>query len=259
MNYIYETHMHCSQASACAGSTGAEMARAYKEAGYTGIIMTDHFFNGNSAISKDLPWEARVNGFCAGYEDAYAEGQRIGLQVFFGLESNFNGQEFLIYGVDKQWLLAHPEIETVTPDVQYKLVHEAGGMVIQAHPFREDWYIDKVRVYADAIDGVEVYNIGNERRGALLNDRAGYYSKRFNIPATSGSDSHKVADGRGGMIFSRRFTDIHDYIRAILKREPATLLRRAEPYEEVAPLNVPEDEQPEWDALMKETQVFLKC
>lgn len=42
--YLYETHMHTSEASACAGSTGAQMARAYKEAGYTGIIVTDHFF-----------------------------------------------------------------------------------------------------------------------------------------------------------------------------------------------------------------------
>ena len=33
--YLYETHMHTSEASACAGSTGAQMARAYKEAGYT--------------------------------------------------------------------------------------------------------------------------------------------------------------------------------------------------------------------------------
>ena len=46
--YLYETHMHTSEASACAGSTGAQMARAYKEAGYTGIIVTDHFFYGNT-------------------------------------------------------------------------------------------------------------------------------------------------------------------------------------------------------------------
>lgn len=254
MKYIYETHMHTSQASACAGSTGAELARVYKESGYTGIIVTDHFFNGNSAIPKDLPWEKKVEGFFAGYEDAYREGQRIGLQVFFGWESNFNGQEFLIYGLGKDWLLAHPEIVTVTPDVQYKMVHAGGGMVIQAHPFREDWYIDRVRVYADAIDGVEAYNIGNERRGAALNDRAYYYAQRFNIPRTSGSDAHSVTDERGGMVFNRRLNDIHDYIHAILSREPAALLRRSNPYEEVT-LSVPEDERRELDALVEAAQV----
>ena len=53
--FLYETHMHTSQGSACAHSTGEEMARAYHERGYTGIIVTDHFFNGNSAVPKDLP------------------------------------------------------------------------------------------------------------------------------------------------------------------------------------------------------------
>ncbi len=255
--YIYETHMHTSQASACAGSTGAELARVYKDSGYTGIIVTDHFFNGNSAIPKDLPWERKVAGFCAGYEDAYREGQRIGLQVFFGWESNFNGQEFLIYGLDKGWLLAHPEIVTVTPDVQYKMVRADGGMVIQAHPFREDWYIDRVRVYADAIDGVEAYNIGNERRGLALNDKACYYAQRFNLPSTSGSDAHRVTDARGGMAFNRKLTDIHDFSRAILSREPSVLLRRAEPYEEVI-FNVSEDEREEWDEQMEKVQVFLE-
>ena len=50
MSYKYETHMHTAEASACATSTGAEMARAHKEAGYTGIFITDHFFNGNTTV-----------------------------------------------------------------------------------------------------------------------------------------------------------------------------------------------------------------
>ena len=66
MLYRYETHMHTSEASACAVSTGAQMADAHKAAGYTGIIVTDHFFNGNSAVPRDLPWEERIDLFCKG-------------------------------------------------------------------------------------------------------------------------------------------------------------------------------------------------
>ena len=50
--YLYETHMHTSEGSACGQSAGAEMARAYAENGYTGIIVTDHFFYGNTADRK---------------------------------------------------------------------------------------------------------------------------------------------------------------------------------------------------------------
>ena len=40
------------------------MARAHLEAGYTGIFVTDHFFNGNTAVPADLPWRERVERFC---------------------------------------------------------------------------------------------------------------------------------------------------------------------------------------------------
>ena len=44
--YIYETHLHTSEGSACGVTTGAEAVRAYKKIGYSGIFVTDHFFNG---------------------------------------------------------------------------------------------------------------------------------------------------------------------------------------------------------------------
>ena len=73
MSYIYETHAHTVLASACGKSYGSEYISFYKSLGYHGIIMTDHFFNGNCAIPKDLPWEERVELFCKGYEEAKAE------------------------------------------------------------------------------------------------------------------------------------------------------------------------------------------
>ena len=112
--YLYETHLHTAEGSACAGSSGAEMARAYAKAGYTGIIITNHFFYGNTAVDRSLPWSDWVEKYCLGYEHAKAEGDKLGLQVFFGWESGYRGTEFLIYGPDKQWLLKHPEIKDAT-------------------------------------------------------------------------------------------------------------------------------------------------
>ena len=78
MPFLYETHMHTCQASACGKATGREQARVYKEAGFTGIIITDHFFGGNTAVNRELPWEERIDLFFRGYEDAREEGERIG-------------------------------------------------------------------------------------------------------------------------------------------------------------------------------------
>ena len=104
MPFLYETHMHTCQGSACGRATGKEQARVYKEAGFTGIIITDHFFGGNTAVDRSLPWEERVDLFWKGYEDAKEEGDRIGLDVFFGLEQNIHFDEYLIYGLTKEYI-----------------------------------------------------------------------------------------------------------------------------------------------------------
>ena len=156
--YLYETHMHTKEASACSHNTAVEMARAYKEAGYTGIIITDHFFYGNTAIDRKLPWKDWVEQFCLGYEHAKEEGDKIGLQVFFGWESGYRGTEFLVYGLDQEWLLLHPEIKDATVEEQYRLVHEGGGIVSHAHPFREEVYIPEIRQFPQFVDAVEGIN-----------------------------------------------------------------------------------------------------
>ena len=48
--FKYETHMHTSASSACGCNTPEEMVEAYKNAGYAGIIITDHHYGGNTAI-----------------------------------------------------------------------------------------------------------------------------------------------------------------------------------------------------------------
>ena len=72
--YKYETHLHTCQGSACGHLTGEEQADLYKGFGSTGIVVTDHFFNGNCAIPRDLPWKERVEQFCAGYRSAKKRG-----------------------------------------------------------------------------------------------------------------------------------------------------------------------------------------
>ena len=145
--YKYETHLHTKEASACAGATGREMVIAYKEAGYAGIIVTDHFFYGNTGIDRSLPWEDWVEAFAKGYENAKKAGDEMDLQVFMGWESCYQGTEFLVYGLDKQWLLAHPEIKDATIEEQWELVNQYNGLIVHAHPFRDEPYIPEVRVF----------------------------------------------------------------------------------------------------------------
>lgn len=227
--YLYETHLHTSQASACARDTGANMARACKEYGYTGIFVTDHNWGGNTSIDRGLDWDRWVDQFCLGYEQAKAKGDQIGLDVFFGYEAGYDGTEFLIYGIDKAWMKEHPGLRFAAVEEQYALVHEAGGLVMHAHPFREEYYIPRVRLFPEWVDGVEGINaahhqypgVGRDKR--VFDQSAIAYAHKYHFPMSAGSDIHSVNLFGGGVAFRRKLASAQDYVRAILQDEDRVL------------------------------------
>jgi len=207
--FKYDFHVHSKEASACASMTGAEQVRKYKEKGYTGIAITDHFFNGNTSIDRSLPWNEKIEAFCKGYENAKVEGDKIGLDVFFGVELCFKGTDMLIYGIDKEWLLANPDMEEWDVPKTYEEVKKAGGLMIHAHPMREAFYLVKIVLWPFHVDGVEVYNMGNKKQ--LNNVRAYDYASDYNLAMTGGGDNHNLPDTPGGIITKEKFKDISDY------------------------------------------------
>lgn len=219
--YRYDTHIHTKESSLCATASGSYQAKAYKEAGYTGIIITDHFFRGNTCIRRDLPWEERIDLFCKGYESAKKTGDEIGIDVFFGWEETFEGQDFLIYGLDKDWMKKHPEMEYWTIREQFEAVDKEGGMIIHAHPFRDRPYIPKIRLFPDHVHGVEIFNAGNFEEE---NERAFQYARKYNLPMTAGSDSHHHDILLSGIECKNKWESIQDYIRIIKKQKPINLL-----------------------------------
>lgn len=193
MPYRYETHLHTAEGSKCATASGAEMARAHREKGYTGIFVTDHFFNGNTAVPQDLPWRERVELFCRGYENAREEGAKIGLDVFFGFEYGYHGADFLVYNLDKEWLLAHEDIDRIPPEEAFAQIHQDGGFIVHAHPFREADYLGRrIQLFPKDVDGVETVN-GGQLKSPWMNERAAVYAKMYDLPVTAGSDSHHLS------------------------------------------------------------------
>lgn len=228
MNYKYETHMHTTEGSACGKSSAVEMVHAYKEAGYTGIFITDHFFNGNCSVCRELPWEERVEKFCLGYEHARAEGEKIGLDVFFGLEYCVQGADFLIYNLDKEWLLQHKDVDKWEPRRAFAAIHEGGGFIVHAHPFRERDYINHIHLFPRDVDGVEVIN-GGQLAEPWMNERAEIYAMMYDLPKTSGSDAHYHATLPGcGIVTSKKFECAEDYLTFLRSGELELLPRKCE-------------------------------
>lgn len=223
MRYLYETHMHTSRVSACASSTPAEQARAYKSRGYAGVIVTEHFINGNSKCPRNLSWEGKMDFYVSGYEETAAEGAKCGLDVFFGLEFTIRGSDFLTYGINKEFLLANPGIDKLPIEKYSELVRKYGGYLAQAHPYRDEWYIEyKFPVSPELLDGVEVYNAS---MNTATNEKAREFAHLHNLPVQAGSDSHdKNFQSPSGIALENKANSIFDIIRAIKERRAELIL-----------------------------------
>jgi len=193
--YRVETHLHTSQGSACGVNTGAEMARASKFFGCCAIVVTDHFFNGNTAVRGKYAWDEKISLFMKGYEDAKREGDRTGLNVFFGFEYNCGGPEFLIYNYGEEKLRAYPGIMSDKIETVLTKIRDEGGFIIHAHPFRKASYIpEPLRIFPEYIDAVEVINMYN---GNDANRLAREYAEKYNLIKFSGSDTHRSVPEEG--------------------------------------------------------------
>lgn len=198
--YKYETHLHTKEGSACASAPAADMARAHKAAGYDGIFVTDHFFNANTAVPRDLPWEERIDRFFLGYERAKAVGDEIGLKVWFGFEYTVYNADLLIYNMSKEWMKANEQLLMHTDEREcFRTIRESGGFIVHAHPFRYDPYIHHISLYPNDVDAVEVINASHDPR-KMYNERAKLYADSYGLIKTGGSDSHHLDKLFGGGI-----------------------------------------------------------
>ena len=218
MPYLYETHLHTSESSRCGRSEGWEYLEGYRKLGYDGIFVTDHFYLGNTCIDRELPWDEWVDGYCRSYYNTLKAARLVGIKVFFGWESTYGtGEDFLIYGLSPDWLHLHPEIIRLTQEQQYELVHSEGGLVVQAHPFRERGYMREIVLHPDHCDAWEVANAGNEP----YMDRLAYeYARTHNVRMTCGSDIHTTDALNEGKVFAMETDECimseADYVRIIL-------------------------------------------
>lgn len=226
--YRYDLHVHTSEVSACARSTADAIADFYREQGYQGIVITNHFFNGNTTVPRDgsLPWEEMVRRYCTGYEIAKKRGDEIGLDVFFGWEySTYGGAgDFVTLGLDEAWLLAHPDVHRMEPTAYFDLVHADGGFIIHAHPFLQASYTKGFFLFPNYEDAVEVLNAG---KTDFTNARAKEYAENFGLIGVSGSDCHSVGAGRlCGVETDRRVRDLADLIEIIRRKEHRIIDRK---------------------------------
>ncbi len=214
--FYYELHSHTNAASLCSIVEPEAYVGFYIKMGYSGMVVTDHFYHGNTSVNRRMPWDMFIDEYCEGYYRAKREGDKHGFTVFFGFEQKFTdgNDEYIVLGISPEWLKSHPEIRDMDRIPFFELMHKAGGFVIQAHPFRERYYISDIRLSLDYVDAIEVYNQGDTDQQVR---RAYEYAKNLSLPMTAGTDIHSIHDREvvGGVALEKKINTVEELIEEI--------------------------------------------
>lgn len=216
--YLYETHLHTLPVSKCARASVRESLEFYKKIGFDGVFITNHFIDGNIDCNQEMTYADKMDFYFGDYEEGVKIGKELGIKVFFGVEMSYRGCDFLVYGLDKSWFVAHEEINSMKQSEKLKVLAEAGAFIIHAHPFREASYIDHIRLFPRHVEGVEIFNAS---RKEFENAMAEHYAKSYELIAFAGSDNHRA--GRqtllGGMQSDIPVEDENDFIAKVRSGE----------------------------------------
>jgi len=224
--YLYETHLHTFPVSKCAKATVREHLAFYKSLGYAGVFITNHFLDGNISCDKTLPYEEQIEFYFSDYEEGVRIGAELGISVFLGVECSYAGTDFLIYGLDKAWFLAHPENLMLSTPERLAQMAESGALIIQAHPFREAGYIECIRLFPRNVHGVEIYN-ASQNDCAFRDNMAKIYAEQYGLLPFAGSDNH-LADAQkllGGMESAVPIIDELDFVARVKRGELTPFLK----------------------------------
>ena len=220
--YLYETHLHTYPVSACAKASVRESLEFYKNEGYAGVFITNHFLDGNINIDRSLPYEERLRFYFSDYEEALAIGREIGIDVFLGVEMSDLGTDFLVYGLSPEWYFSHPEIEGMDRVEQLRLLASEGALIIHAHPFRG---YDCMKLFPKHVHGVETYNAC---RTDFENAMAEQYAENYSLIPFAGTDNHNAHRQTtfGGMRTIRSSISEADFVSLVKSKEAVPFIKK---------------------------------
>lgn len=211
----FELHVHTSECDLVAAETGANIVRMYKNAGYDGLVITDHYFSLFFEWFKDelnvVDHKKIIDRWLKGYYSAKNEAEKIGFTVLLGAEVRFDGtiNDYLVYGLDVDDFYKLPLLNRLKNVDELISILPPKAVVVQAHPFRNEMTVkDPSNIF-----GIEVYNgCTDEFRNKLAKIYAEHYGKRM----TSGSDFHnKNALAKGGIISDKDIRNSSDLVSVL--------------------------------------------
>ena len=212
MDYKYEMHCHTGLISLCAKTEPKELVKLYADLGYSGLVLTDHY-SPMTFLFRGIFTPEKMSDF---YLSTYRQLKDYGgdsFTVLLGMELRHYGtaNDYLIYGVEEDWLLRQPNMLNWGMKKRYEETRKAGYLLFQAHPYRPFIH----RCDPKYIDGIEIWNGHTEKEA---NEKACAWAQQTGKLIVSGGDCHSPDDHANGGIITHRpirnNADLLDALRA---------------------------------------------
>ena len=98
--YKYEIHCHTKETSVCATAKASDMVHLYRDHGYDGIVVTDHFSPMTFPLTKLFCPQKHTDFYFRGYHVAKKAAEGTSLTVLPGCEIRFYAtiNDYLLFG-----------------------------------------------------------------------------------------------------------------------------------------------------------------
>lgn len=212
--YKYELHCHCREISPCGWLSASRTAALYRQAGYDGIVLTDHFRTDIIGLLDGKSWEEKVDSLWKPYRELKKEYNGTDFFIGRGLEIRFDNNEndILLYGFSEELFLEEGQKWTAMGLPAFYERYQNEMLLIQAHPNRKATTYQEPLAY---LHGIEVKN--TSPRNDNYNEITERTAKEHPwLIATGGSDCHREEDVAGsGIICSRRIKSDEELVEIL--------------------------------------------
>ena len=200
---IFDLHVHTRRYSGCSFIQYEEVIGQAVSAGLNGLALTEHGMRWPDSEFSKLHEEAAKRGI------VLINGQEIHAKDAAGRSEG----EYLIFGMKRSLT------RTKTAEQLVETVHQEGGVIIAAHPYklsrggRSHYYGAADLIYRLNLDGIELCHPDHSEAAISKVKKA---MEQLKIPGTGGSDAHKILNiGSYVTVFENPVLNEEDFLREI--------------------------------------------
>ena len=187
----FETHCHTLSGSGCATTDNKTLIEKYVNAGYGGIVITNHISKDCYNYHKGETHAEKVRFYYSLIENLREEISPFGVKVFCGAEiravpegGSVYGEEFMIYGIIEKDMFDNKPFYTFTQEELFRFAEKRGLFMYQTHPFRDGVVCGNPRF----MHGAESFN--GHFHHYNHNDKAKAFCEKYGLIGMSGTDFH---------------------------------------------------------------------